>query len=361
MPDVAIPWYHPTNCTAVPGLIPGDCHGLKASQWQMDPLQQPDQRIHILFTGGPGGSEADDGMAIVKEFPKVKGVFHCYSGSAEMARQLVNMGWYIGFTGVLTFKNAKKLKLICVTATGYDNIDLNYARENSIAVCNVRGYSTDSVCQVTVSMALYLLSNIYEYEKYVSSGEYTKSGVANRLSPVYHEISGKTWGIVGLGNIGRQVAKVAEALGCKVICHKRTEDKEFRCVSLETLMRESDIISVHVPLSKETENMIDKEMISLMKKESILINVARGAVCDEAALCEAVRAGRIAGIGIDVYSKEPFSKDSPYNSVMHLPNVCLLPHMAWGAYEARERCVCEVIENINAFFNGEIRNRVEMK
>ncbi len=258
-------------------------------------------------------------------------------------------------------KNAKNLKLICVTATGYDNIDINYARQHSIAVCNVKGYSTNSVCQVTVSMALYLLSNISEYEKYVSSGEYTKSGVANRLSPVYHEISGKTWGIVGLGNIGRSVYKVAEALGCNVICHKRTEDKEFRCVSLETLMRESDIISVHVPLSAETRNMINKDMISLMKKESILINVARGAVLDEAALCEAVKEGRIAGIGIDVYSKEPFSEESPYNEVMHLSNVCLLPHMAWGAYEARERCVYEVIENIKAFFNGEMRNRVEIK
>lgn len=258
-------------------------------------------------------------------------------------------------------KNAKNLKLICVTATGYDNIDLNYARENSIAVCNIKGYSTDSVCQVTVSMALYLLTHIFEYEKYVSSGEYTKKGVANCLSPVYHEISGKTWGIVGLGNIGKSVYRVAKALGCRVICHKRTEDKEFNCVSLETLMKESDIISVHVPLSSETRNMINKDMISLMKKNSILINVARGAVLDEEALCEAVKEGKIAGIGIDVYSKEPFSEDSPYNSVMHLPNVCLLPHMAWGAYEARERCVKEVIENITAFFNGEIRNRVEIK
>lgn len=256
---------------------------------------------------------------------------------------------------------AKNLKLICITATGYDNVDIKYCKENNIGVCNIEGYSTHSVAQVTLAMAMSLMTHLSEYSSYVTSGKYTESGVANYLKPVYHEFFGKTWGVIGLGNIGRQVAKVAKALGCRVICHKRTPDAEYETVTLPELLKTSDIISIHVPLTDETKNMIDISQIEMMKANAILINVARGAVCNEKALCDAIKAKKIAALGIDVYSKEPFDNKSPYSEIMHFDNVCLLPHMAWGAYESRQRCIEEVLKNITAFFSGEIRNRIDLK
>ena len=260
--------------------------------------------------------------------------------------------------GEHNLRAAKKLKLICVAATGYDNVDTAYCRENGIAVCNVVGYSTQSVAQLTISMALSLYMHQKEYNDFVKSGEYTKSGVANRLSPAYYEIAGKTWGIVGLGNIGKQVAKVAEAMGCNILAFKRTPSDEYKTVSLPELMEKSDIISVHLPASVETNGIISKEMIAGMKKNAILVNVARGSVTDEEALCDAVLEGRIAGIGIDVYTKEPFPKEHPMDRVKHLDNVILTPHIAWGAYESRVRCLDEIRKNIESFEKGGTRNRI---
>lgn len=254
--------------------------------------------------------------------------------------------------------SAKNLKLICVTATGYDNIDLEYCRERNIAVCNVVDYSTQSVAQLTVLMALTLQNKLPYYTEFVNSGEYTKSGVANSLVPVYNEICGKIWGIVGLGNIGKQVARVAEALGCKIIVNKRTPDPKFECVDLDTLCKNADIISVHTPLTDNTKNLISKDKIALMKKSAIFINVARGAVADEEALADAILDGRLGGLGIDVYTQEPLPQTHPYNKLLGLKNVCLTPHNAWGAYEARLRCLNIIKENISAFLNGTAKNRV---
>ncbi len=255
---------------------------------------------------------------------------------------------------------AKNLKLICIAATGFDNVDVKYCRENGIAVCNVVGYSTNSVALLTVSMALSLVTHLREYNDFVRSGEYTKSGIPNRLVPVYHELDGLTWGIIGLGNIGKKVAKVASALGCRVIANKRKPDDEYEICDVDTVMREADIISVHVPLSDETRNMINADRIKMMKKDAILVNVARGAVTDEKALANAIKEGRIGGLGIDVYSVEPFPKDHPFDEIKELPNVCLTPHNAWGAYEARVRCLNDIIENIKAFYKGEKRSRVDI-
>lgn len=253
---------------------------------------------------------------------------------------------------------ADRLKLVCVAATGYDNIHLDDMQKRGIAVCNVVGYSTHSVAQLTLAMALSLAMHLSAYNRYVESGAYTQSGVANCLVPVYHELAGKTWGIVGCGNIGRQVASVAQAMGCHVIACKRTPDPQYTCVDIDTLCKQADVITVHTPLTPKTENLISKERIAIMKPDAILINVARGAVCDEAALCEAILEGRLGGLGVDVYTKEPFPADSPYNRVMHMDNVCLTPHMAWGAYEARNRCLQEICLNIESFNRGERRNRL---
>lgn len=253
---------------------------------------------------------------------------------------------------------ADRLKLVCVAATGYDNICLDDMRAHGIAVCNVVGYSTHSVAQLTLSMVLSLAMHLPEYNRFVGSGAYTNSGVANCLVPVYHELAGKIWGIVGCGNIGGQVASVAQAIGCQVIVCKRTPDPRYTCVDIDTLCRQADVITIHTPLSPETENLISKERIAAMKPGAIVVNVARGAVCDEAALCQAISEGRLGGLGVDVYTKEPFPVDSPYSAVMHMDNVCLTPHMAWGAYEARNRCMQEICENIKAFYKGEQRNRL---
>lgn len=255
-------------------------------------------------------------------------------------------------------KNAENLKLICVAATGYDNVDTAYCKERGIAVCNVVGYSTQSVAQLTISMALSLVMHQKEYNDFVKSGAYTKSGVANRLTPTYYEVAGKTWGIAGLGNIGKQVAKVAEALGCKVIAFKRTPCDEYDTVSLCELMEKSDIISVHLPASAETNGIISKEMIAKMKKNAVLVNVARGVVTDEEALCDAVLEGKIAGLGVDVYTKEPFDESHPMHRIKDLDNVILTPHIAWGAYESRVRCLDEIKKNIESFTRGEKRNRI---
>lgn len=254
---------------------------------------------------------------------------------------------------------AKKLKLICVTATGYDNIDVNYCWQNEIGVSNVRGYSSFSVAQLTISMALSLATHLTEYNRYVKEGAYTKSGLQNYLKPTFHEIAGMTWGIVGLGNIGRQVAAAAQAMGAHVLAYKRTEDPDYECVPLNELCRRSDIISLHLPLNEETKHLIHQRRIEMMKPGVIFINVARGEVTDEQALTDAVQSGHLGGLGIDVFSEEPLKGQHCYQQIKDRDNVILTPHMAWGAYEARVRCMEEVAENIRAFFRGEKRNRVD--
>lgn len=257
-----------------------------------------------------------------------------------------------------TLGEAKHLRLICVTATGYDNVDLDYCRARGIALCNVPAYSTDSVANVTLAMALSLTTHLTAYRDYVGSGNYTASGVANCLTPTFHELSALTWGVVGGGAIGRRVARLAAAFGCRVLLCRRGEEREFKKVDIDTLCREADIISLHVPLSETTRHMINARRLSMMKKGAILVNVARGAVCDEAALVEAIENGTLGGLGVDVFEKEPFPAGHPYERVMGRDNVCLTPHMAWGSVEARARCVATIRENIAHFFGGTPQNRI---
>lgn len=253
---------------------------------------------------------------------------------------------------------AKKLRLICVAATGYDNIDTEFCRDNGIALCNVPGYSTNNVAQLSVAMALSLVTHLGEYRSFVHSGEYRKSPNANRLEPVYHEIAGMTWGVVGGGGIGSKVAEIATALGCRVLLCRRKPETRYEAADIDTLCRECDIISLHVPLSDETRGMISRERIASMKDGVVIVNTARGAVCDEQALADGILSGKIGALGVDVYSKEPFGEDHPFNAILDRENVCLTPHMAWGSYEARQRCVQRMAENITEFFSGNIHNRI---
>jgi len=255
--------------------------------------------------------------------------------------------------------SAKALKLICVTATGYDNIDVEYARKRGVGVCNVVGYSTSNVAQITVGMVLDLINRTDDYRASVKSGEYSARGVANVLSPTYHEIEGKTWGIVGFGNIGRRVARIADALGCRVLVNKREAIPDYECVDIDTICRECDIITLHTPLNDGTRGLIGKERLGMMKDGAILVNVARGAVLDEGAVAQALKEGKLGGFGCDVYSAEPFGAEHPYFAIKDMNNVILTPHMAWGSLEARLRLCSEVKQNIICYFEGKLRNRID--
>lgn len=257
------------------------------------------------------------------------------------------------------FDAAPRLRLVCLTATGYDNVDLEAARAHGVAVCNVPGYSTPSVVQVTVATVLSLATHLPAYAEYVSAGAYTRGGVANRLVPVYHELCGKTWGIVGYGSIGRGVADVARAFGCRLLVCRRTPDGSPESCDIDTLCRESDIITLHTPLNDTTKGLINRERLASMKDGVILVNVARGAVTDEQAVADAVLSGKLGGFGCDVYSTEPFSDAHPFSALLGCPNVCLTPHMAWGSYEARVRCLDTIAQNITAFVQGLTHNRVD--
>ncbi len=261
--------------------------------------------------------------------------------------------------GQANLRWAARLKLICIAATGYDNIDLSYCRAHGIGVANVVGYSTNNVAQLTAAMALSLTTRLTEFNRKTADGSYTAGGVANCLTPLYHEIAGKTWGIAGYGNIGGAVGRIATALGCRVLAYKRTPVKGVSCVDFDTLCRRSDILSLHLPLSDTTRGILDSEHIAMLPKGAIVINVARGAVADESALAQALESGHLGGLGIDVYSTEPFGEDHPFYRLRGRDDVIFTPHMAWGSVEARRRCLDEIILNIESLLHGERRNRLD--
>lgn len=259
-------------------------------------------------------------------------------------------------------KVAKHLKLICVTGTGYNNVDITYARENQIGVCNIPAYSTDSVAQHTFALLFRFMEKIADYEKKVQDRSFIGKDVYSNLVPNhFFELRNKTWGIVGMGNIGRQVAEIAAAFGCNVLYFSTsgiTRSDKYKMVPLEELMKQSDILSIHAPMNDTTRNLITKEQISLMKSSACIINVGRGGIVNEADLVEAIQEGTIAGACIDVYEKEPIAADSPYLTIQNYDNLILTPHIAWGAKEARQRAIDETVENIKAFVKGDKRCRV---
>ncbi len=253
---------------------------------------------------------------------------------------------------------ATNLKLICVFATGYDNIDTTFAKEKGIAVCNIPAYSTESVTLFTLATVLTLATSLHTFREYITSGDYSSGVTPNRLKPTYHEIYGKTWGIIGCGTIGGRVAEIAKSFGCRILTYQRRKNSCYETVSLSTLLMESDIISIHCPLTNETRHLIGAEELSLMKPSVILVNEARGAVCDESAIAEAISNGKIAAFGSDVFSVEPFPTNHPFYEIRNYPNVCLTPHAAWAAFEARKRALEIVRENMFSFLNGQQKNRI---
>lgn len=260
-----------------------------------------------------------------------------------------------------TLKDAPNVKLICLFATGFDNVDLAYCKSHGIKVANVVNYSTSAVVQHTLLLALALEEKLIHYDNYVKSGEYGAQDRFSNFDRPFGEFDGKTWGIVGMGNIGRGVAKVAQALGCKVIFYSasgKSTCTDYERVEFDELLTQSDILSLHCPLSDRTRGLINKEAFSKMKQSAILVNVARGPVVDTQALYEALTQGQIAAAGLDVLEKEPISRDNPLNEIKDSTKLIITPHMAWASTEARERLVDEVVKNIQAFLDGEDRNVV---
>ena len=258
-------------------------------------------------------------------------------------------------------QDAPNVKLICEFATGYDNVDIAYCKARGIKVANVVDYSTDMVAQHTFTLALTLLQKLPHYDNYVKSGAYSAQDRFSNFDIPFYELAGKTWGIVGMGNIGKKVAKIATAFGCKVIFHSITGKStctDYPQVDKEVLLAESDFLSLHCPLSDLSRDFIDADALKKMKKSAVLINVARGPVVNNKDLYEALKAGEIMASGLDVIEKEPLEFSNPLSELKDSNQIIITPHLAWASVEARTRCVEETAKNILAFLEGKDRNIV---
>jgi len=246
-------------------------------------------------------------------------------------------------------------------ATGYDNVDLDYCKNRGITVCNVRDYCTGMVAQHTMTLALALSQKLFHYDNYVKSGEYSAQDRFSNFDIPFYELEGKTWGIVGMGNIGKKVAQLATAFGCKVIFHSVTGKStctDYPQVDKDTLLAESDFLSLHCPLSELSRGFIDAQALKKMKKSAILINVARGPVVNNADLAAALTTGEILAAGLDVIEGEPLELTNPLSQLKDSNQLIITPHLAWASVEARTRCVEGVYKNIQAFLAGTPTNVV---
>jgi glycerate dehydrogenase len=252
-----------------------------------------------------------------------------------------------------------ELDLICVTATGVNNIDLEAARRRGIAVANVTGYATPSVIQHVFALILALRTRMFDYQRALKAGKWQQSPFFCLLDYPINELAGQTIGIIGYGELGKAVAKVAKAFGMKVLISARPGSKKVNKdrATLETVLSEADVISLHCPLDSNTKNLIGKPQLELMKSGALLINTARGGIVDEVALLQALEDEVIAGAGVDVIEREPPVNGNPLLEAS-LPNLIVTPHIAWASQQSRQRLMNEVAENISAYIAGEERNRV---
>ena len=248
------------------------------------------------------------------------------------------------------------VKLICEAGTGYNNIDIEAARAKGITVCNIPAYSTERVAHTAIMMILNLSSTMQVQQAMLTKGD--RSNFTKCLQVNHVEVIGKVLGVIGSGTIGREVIKVAQALGMKILAYTRTpraDEENLKYVSLEELLKESDYISLHCPLTPQTRHIINKDTIAMMKPTAFVINTGRGALIDEPALIEALQKGQIAGAGLDVQETEPPVQDNP---LYDMPNVILTPHMGWKGLETRQRLVAILAANIKGFIEGKPQNVV---
>lgn len=252
-----------------------------------------------------------------------------------------------------------QLKLIAVMATGTDHVDLATARECGITVCNAVGYSTPSVMQHTFALMLILATRLHQYRNAVLSGAWSESPFFCLLDYPVEELAGKNLGIIGYGALGRAVANVARSLGMTVLiaASLRGGKEDPTRLPLPELLSQSDIVSLHCPLTEQTRNLINRQTLQLMRRGAWLINTARGALVDEVALLEALQGGQLGAAGLDVLSEEPPPRNHPLLNV-DLPNLLISPHSAWGSRQSRQRLVDQMVKVINGFYGGEVLNRV---
>ena len=261
-----------------------------------------------------------------------------------------------------TLKGAVNLKFVAQTATGTNNVDFAYTNSKGIKVANVPSYSTDSVAQHTFALLLYLVEKMRFFDDYVKNGTYSRSNCFSCLDMIYPEIAGKTWGIIGMGAIGQKVAQIATVFGCKVICYSasgRTYDMPYEQVDFDTLLANSDILSVHAPLNEYTKGLMNYDAFCKMKTSAYFINVGRGPIVVEEDLARALEEDQIRAAGLDVLCVEPMPLDNPLLKFKDSSKIIITPHVAWATSEARQRCVDVVTENIKAFLRGEEKNVVK--
>ena len=255
------------------------------------------------------------------------------------------------------FDAAENLKYIGLFATGYNNIDIEYAKQKGVTVCNAGSYSTDAVTQQVIGYILMHYTAIPEYNEFVKNGGWKKSAVFSPLVFFSDEVAGKTLGIVGYGSIGKSVEKAAKGLGMNVIVYTRTvrENGETRFTDLDTLLKESDIVTLHCPLNAQSADMMNAEAFAKMKDGAFFINTSRGGTVDENALYDALSSGKLSGAAVDVLKKEPMSKDCPLDKA---PNLIITPHTAWAPLTTRKRLLGIVESNIEAFLKGVPQNKI---
>ena len=251
-----------------------------------------------------------------------------------------------------TIGTAKNLKLVCVTATGTNNLDKEYLKKRGIAWRNVAGYSTESVTQHTFALLFYLLEKIRYYDDYVKDEKYINDTVFTHFAEHFNEVNGKTWGIIGLGTIGRRVADIAKAFGARVIYYSASgspAQEGYEQVDFETLLTTSDIVSVHAPLNEYTKDLMDREAFAKMKKTAIFLNLGRGPIVVEQDLYEALETGEIAAAGLDVLCEEPMSETNPLAKIKDSKKLVITPHIAWASVEARNRLMQIIAGQIREF------------
>lgn len=253
-----------------------------------------------------------------------------------------------------TIGTAKHLKLVCVTATGTNNLDKVYLEERGIAWRNVAGYSTDMVAQHTFAMLFYLMEKLAYYDDYVKSGKYVDDKLFTHFSNTFHELSGKVWGIIGLGAIGRRVAEIATVFGAKVMYYStsgKNHNSSYQQVDFDTLLRESDIVSVHAPLNQDTKGLMNREAFGKMKSTAIFLNLGRGPIVVEEDLAEALCLNTIGAAGLDVLCVEPMAADSPFREFENSHKLFITPHIGWAGVETRARLMKIIEKQIEDFLD----------
>ena len=278
-------------------------------------------------------------------------VFYDFTKPADVLERVKDADVVITNKALVTKETMENsnIKLICITATGMNNIDLEYAQEKGIPVKNVAGYSTSSVAQVTFSYILQFVQKINFYDNYVKSGGWENSDIFTNNDKPFYELNGKTVGIIGLGNIGKEVAKIATVFGCKVIYYStsgKNNDNRYKNVSLEVLLKESDIISIHCALNEQTNNLLNKNNLDNLKDGAILLNLGRGGLVNEQDITDTLNNGSDIYFATDVTTVEPIQKSSPLLTINDKERVIITPHIAWASIEARTRLMDLVYKNI---------------